>query len=69
MVLIKIAPLFDKARYNEAIVILNAFKNKKKDGKDTVHDHAEINFALGNCHMLLGEAQKSSRLLFSYGHP
>ncbi len=59
MVLVKISPLFEKGQYEEAIVILNTFKKKKKGAEDKIHDHAEINFALGNCHMLLGELEKA----------
>jgi tetratricopeptide (TPR) repeat protein len=59
MVLIKISPLFEGGEYAKAIQILKEFQAKKKGEKDTTYDHAEINFALGNCHMLLDQLQEA----------
>lgn len=53
IVLSKVSPLFEQEQYQKAIVILKEFQSKKEGTDDDIYDHAEINFALGNCYMLI----------------
>jgi tetratricopeptide (TPR) repeat protein len=59
MVLAKVSPLLEKEKYKQAIKILNTFRNEAKSSNDTFHEHAEINFVLGNCYSLLGQPQQA----------
>ncbi len=59
IVLLKVAPLFEKQQYSQVIEILDAFKNKADGSADPIHNHAEIHFVLGNCYLLMGHLQQA----------
>lgn len=61
MALVKVRPLFEAGEYSKAIQILTEFRDKKKGDNDRTYDHAEINFALGNCYMLFDQLQEAKR--------
>lgn len=59
VVLMKVAPLLEKGRYEEALKVLNDHTRKSTThGKHSVHP--EISFALGNCYAML-EKQAQAR--------
>lgn len=55
MILVKVSPLLEQQQYDKAAKILRQFREDTSNRDDTLHDHAEINFVLGNCHTLLGQ--------------
>lgn len=59
MVLMKVQPLMEKEAFDKAAGVLEAYRSRGSGPEDTLYEHPEINFVLGNCYIQTGKLKQA----------